>query len=233
MFPERAQLSRRADADSPGRILADAVTGHGPDHDLAEALIEGALDDGSQAKALGAFGRLYPTREGLVFSGITLYDAWGSGEEIEMPDVDCLGILHDVRDDWQSYRAPVPKDQHDALYDEIKRMFVDARRHRGLRQALARTYLRADAELAEEYPPHVDRFHALWCVHRSDPAALAKALSSAADWQEWLETEGRHVDTDARLWEAGGARKRELADGARRVREKLVWVMRELGALPK
>jgi hypothetical protein len=227
------ELCRSPRVDLPERIFRNGLAGFAPTHDHAEALIERALDDGSQQKALGAFAHAYTTREGNVMTGITLADAWSSGTEIEMPDVDCLGVVHDVEDDWKSFPAPVPAGLHDALYKEIGRLFLSARRHRELRQALARVYLRGDATLPDGYQPHLGRFHALWSSYGSDPAALVKALPDAEHWQDWLESEGKRVDTDAQLWQDGLARRAALVADAKAVRDALVAVLHDFGALGK
>ncbi len=227
------EIRRKQSLEAPERIFQNALAGFAPDHDRAEALVERALDDGSQAKALGAFAHAYTTRDGAVLTSITLYDALSSGEEIEMPDVDCLGIIHEVRDDWKSFPSPVPANLHAPLYREIAQMFEAARHHRELRLALARVYLRADASLPDGYQPHLGRFHALWASFGSDPAALLPKLPDAEHWQSWLESEGKRVDTDLKLWGDGEARRAALALDAGRVRETLVRVMHEFGALGK
>jgi hypothetical protein len=131
-------VSLKEDRD-PDRLFRNALRGFPPDLDYAEALLERALDDGSQRAVLAAFAHAYTDRNGRVYPGLTLYDAWASGELIEMPDVDTLGIVHDVLGDEKTWVAPVPPSQHDELYGKLGELFVEAHRHRGLRTALART----------------------------------------------------------------------------------------------
>jgi hypothetical protein len=164
---------------------------------------------------------------------LTLYDAWNSGAEIEMPDVDCLGILHDVDGDWQTYRSPVPDTQHDALYARIARLFRLVRDQRALRHALAQTYLAGEALLLDAYPPHRDRLHALWDRCASDPARLAQQLPAAGDTDAWLEREGKIVDSQTELWSGGQARLQALREGAVQVRSTLLFVLGQLGVLPR
>ena len=83
------------------------------------------MDDGSMKSVMTAFSHAYADRQGNAFPGITLYDAWSSGAEMEMPDVECLGIVHDLLDDWKTWKAPVRKQE--SLYDAIGELFVKAR----------------------------------------------------------------------------------------------------------
>ena len=52
----------------------------------------GEVARAEERSALAAFGPAYTDRNGNVYPGVTLYDAWASGPEIEMPDVDVLGV---------------------------------------------------------------------------------------------------------------------------------------------
>lgn len=227
----RGEVVRTADARDPERVFENALAGFPPDLDLAEALVERALDDGSLRAAHAAFGHAYADREGNAYPSVTLYDAWASGLEIEMPDVECLGIYHALAGDWKTYVAPIPGDRHDELYARIEELFVPVKAQRSLVQCLARAYLAAEPELPVLFVPHADRLHALW-ARFGTPAALAADLpDDAAGLDGWLERRGAEVDSDARAWSAGQERKQELAEGARAVRATLVRVMREAGAL--
>lgn len=224
-------LVREANADDPERLFANALRGFAPDLDLAEALVEMGLDDGAQQSVLTAFDHAYTDRLGALFPGLTLYDAWASGGEMEMPDVDCLGIVHSVLDDWTSWKAPVPAGRQAALYERIGALFSDARRHRGLRQALARSYLTGAAVLRDGYQPNLPAFHALWEDVQSTPASLAERLPGAADWEGFLEDWGELMkDEPARLG-AGRRRQDALDADGRAVRRTLVRILRETGAL--
>ena len=92
------EIRRTRDPGDPERVFENALGGYAPGADLVEAIAERALDDGAERAALAAFGHAYTDREGGVFP-FTIYDAWSSGEEIEMPDIDNLGIAHDLLDE--------------------------------------------------------------------------------------------------------------------------------------
>ena len=179
---------RLVDPDDPTRQFENALAGFPPDLDLAEALVLRALDDGSQASALAAFGHAYTDRSGGVYPGVTLYDAWASGLEIEMPDVDTLGLARSLLKKLdRRWVAPVPTSEHDELYGALADAFVPANRHRGLREALARCYLIGRPAFRDGYTAsHLDAFHAFWESHSSDVVAAAEDLPEPDDWGEWL-----------------------------------------------
>ncbi len=63
------------------------LDGYVPGSDRAAvALLSWIDDDGGQRKVADWFGHLYADRMGRVFVGITLYDAWASGQTVEVPD---------------------------------------------------------------------------------------------------------------------------------------------------
>ena len=224
-------VQRLAPIEDPERIFENGLAGFPPDLDLVEALVEQALDDGSQQAAHAAFGHAYADRDGRAYPGVTLYDALGSGLEIEMPDVECLGVVHDLLDDWDTWVAPVSPFQHDELYERIGALWLPASRHRELRRALARVYLSGDPALDGAWSLSLERLHAYWERASSDPAKLAAELPDTEEWEDWLREEGRAVDRDRKLRAAADVRRRTLAGDAVRVRATLVWVMREYGAL--
>ena len=117
---------RTGEFRSAQHVFELALAGYAPQADLAVALLEQALDRGEQQLALGAFGHAYTDREGRVFPGLTLYDAWSSGLEIEMPDVDNLGIVHAVTGQRGRWVAPVPASEHDELYALVGELYTDA-----------------------------------------------------------------------------------------------------------
>ena len=223
-------LVRRGDPRDPQRVFDNGLVGFAPDHDLVEALIERQLDDGSQRVALTAFGHAYTDRDGGVYPGLTLYDAWCSGAELEMPDVDCLGVIHDVLDDWKSWKAPVPKRQQEPLYERMAELFIDAHRHRALRHALALSYLGGSVALRDGYALELDRLHALWNEHESTPEKLLAELPDADGWEDFLTDWGRLTDKQPKKLRAGVSRRATLDLGHRTVRATLIRVLDGLEA---
>jgi hypothetical protein len=213
----------------PARIFANGLCGMPPEWDLAEALVERMLDDGAQQKACAAFAHAYTDRNGGVYPGITLYDAYVSGAEMEMPDVDCLGIIHEVLGDWDTWRSVVPETQHASLYAQIGELFQGAYRHRSLRHNLARVFLCGTTELRDNYQPNLDRFHALWDSVSSEPTVLAEKLPPSEGWAEFLQGWADETSRNPELFLKGVNRRFTLENDARAVRATLMRVLDENG----
>lgn len=231
-YGSRAVLHRVAH-DVPERAFELALRGRHPQHDLVLALVERALDDGSQRAAHAGFGHAYTDRAGNVFPGITLYDAWKSGAEIEMPDVDCLGLVHALLDDWTTWTSVVPESQHDSLYARIAELFQPAKRHRELRGAIAAAFLEDAPELCCGYEGSVANFHALWDDCASTPATLAKRLPDAAGWKDFLAGWVAQCTKDGALYQRGVARRATVAADGAAVRATLAHVLEEYGAFAR
>jgi hypothetical protein len=211
--------------DDPKRLLRNALLGAAPDQDLAQALLEQQMDDGSVLPVMKAFSHAYADRSGNVFPGVTLYDAWASGAQMEMPDVECLGIVHDLLDDWKTWKAPVRKQE--SLYDAIGELFVKAQQHRGLRHALAVSYMTAGKEPLAEYGSNHIQFHALWDECSSTPSALVERLPSSKEWRGFLEDWRDKVKGSDSLQARGRARWSALAQAEEQTRALCLRILRE------
>jgi hypothetical protein len=215
------------------RIFENALAGFAPDLDLAEVLVLAALDTGEQRVVLGAFDHAYTDRGGRVFA-LSLYEAWASGVEIEMPDVDILGIVHTVLEDWKRWVAPVPARKHKALYATLGELFASARRYRGLREALAALYLNARPVLWDGYGESLVRLHALWARDTSLPTRLSERLPADPEvWTDFLATWAETCQAEPDLRAAGLAREAALSTDAARVRATLVRVLEQMGAFER
>lgn len=222
---------RRVGGDEPQRIFENALRGHPPKLDLVEALVERMLDDGSQKQRSIAFAHAYSDRAGNVFPGITLYDAYNSGTDIEMPDVETLGIVHTLFDDWTTWKAPISGAQQEPLYEKIGAEFVALHRHRGLRRALSMTFARGSVALPDGYDGLLDNFHALWEDCKSTPETLGDRLPSPTDWTKFLDGWRQRCIDDGGLYAAGETRRGVLDSDERAVRATLFRVLEEYGAM--
>ena len=116
-----------------------------------------------------------------------------------MPDVECLGIVHSLDDDWKTYVAPVNARLHSRLYAQISEHYVPYKAYRDMREAIARTYVTYEPVLPTGYSTTRDNSTASGSDPVPDPAALAKTLPDADDWRAWFAREGRAVDQDDEL----------------------------------
>ncbi len=226
------QIVAHGDERNPQVLFENALQGLPPLIDLAEALLLRRLDDGSQRVALTAFEHAYTDRSGNVYPGISLYDAWCSGTEFEMPDVDNLGIMHSVYNDWKSYTAPVPGTLQTKLYAKVGEAFVDAKHHRQLREAVAANYLRGSAVPKDIYSSSSLSFNALWQEYASVPETFAENLPDAKYWKKYIEKLTKR--TNEREFVEAGKNRIAWIDGERaRVRATLVRVLEEFGAMKR
>jgi len=228
----RREVVRHPGWDDRARIFANALAGYEPGYDQAEALVEKELDDGSQQKTLAAFGHLYTDREGKAFPGVTLYDAWSSGAEIEMPDVDTLGLYHALRDDWTSFHAPVPGPQQAPLYKAIGEFFRPASRHRGLRHALALVYLEGRPPLGL-YQGVCENLHLAWEKASSTPATLAPTLPDPAGREVWIAALVEEGKSKPEAWQSAELRRDTLIYASGVVRATALAGLQAFGAYKK
>lgn len=223
-------IRRNGDEREPDRVFELALEGLLPNADLALALILMQLDNGSEQETLAAFGHAYTDRRGGVYPNLTLYDVWSSGERMEMPDVDTLG-LYQAMGGRRSFDPPLSSREQKEAFAAIEEHFTDARRYRALRSAMASVYLSSVPPVPTGYEKMLDRLHALWEHHSSVPSSLARDLPDAAGWESFLVNWAKRCERDTDLLHKGQNRRQTLLRDADAVRGTLVRVMREFGAL--
>ncbi len=225
----RGTVERVADYRSPDHLFENGLRGIAPDLDLVEALTQMALDDGAHRATHIAFGHTYAIRSGQSYPGITLYDAWSSGQEIEMPDVECLGLLHTLLDDWKSFVAPVSRQK--PLYRKIEGLYVPMHRARSLQTALARTYLLSAPQLDDGYAGTENFLHHLWETANSDPQRLRPELPTSKAWERWMERGQKRLRAKEKDLAQALGRRQHLAYGEAQVRAVWERVLRGMGVL--
>ena len=229
----RGELIRVAPFDDPQRIAHNAAHGFTPYTDIVEAWVVKSLDGGAMGDQARAFGHAYADRSGNAYREITLFEAWGSGRDMEMPDVECLGIIHSLDDDWKTYVAPVNARLHSRLYGRIGEHYVPYKAYRDLREAIARTYVTYEPALPTGYSTTRDKLHGFWERAGSDPAALARSLPGTDDWKEWFIREGRAVDQDDELRGRTRGRMSALRKSSQWARRTFHGILVEYGAFEK
>ncbi len=222
---------RLQDPDDPVRHFENACAGFPPQLDLAEALVLQALDDGSQAESLAAFAHAYTDRNGGVYPGITLFDAWSSGVEMEMPDVDVLGLATALLPKLdRRWVAPIPGSQHKNLYGQLFDRFTPAKQYRGLRESLARTYLQSRPVLHDGFTAaHHDPLHSFWELHASTPTAVAGELPSTKKWEDFLGKLVKETNRDKDRLQGAINRRVALEQSEAFVQRRVVALMKDLG----
>jgi hypothetical protein len=175
--------------------FANYVRGYAPGADHAVARLLERFDGDPEQRALaGYFEHLYADRDGGVYAGVTLFEAWHAGALVEMPDVDVIAFARRVLGDG-SFTAPLPANRRrEQLYERIHAAFAAHREYRSLRLAAAAAFVAADPGLDEAYAPLVRRCHWLWVQTAGDPEAFAARLAAAADRAAFL----REIDAAIR-----------------------------------
>lgn len=221
------------DENDPELVFHNALLGLAPLADLATAVALRTLDRGEEARTFEAFGHAYTDRVGNVYPGVTLYDAWASGAEMEMPDVDVLGLVHSLglkRD--KRWKAPIPTSQHGSLYAAIGKPFTKARRYRLLREALAELALRSRPALPQGYEVQADALHALW-AHTVNAKGLSQALPPPGEELEYVAKWSKQLGEVPSRRSNGVDRSSALDRGERAVYALMQNVLNEFGALER
>lgn len=216
--------------DDPARVARNAALGLGPKTDLVEALVAAQLNDTPMAEHAVVFGHAYADRSGRAFREITLYDAWSSGAELEMPDVEVLGIIHSLDGDWKTWVAPVAPRHHKKLYARVSDHYQAYHRYRALREALARTFLRSTPELPRGYARASERLHGFWEEHSSRPADLAADLPSSKTWEDWLDKKAKTIEKQEAIVEGRRGRMAALRRSDAWARRTWTAILTEFGA---
>lgn len=163
---------------SPSQRFSSLLAGLPPGSDAAVALLLQQFDADFDQRSAGAwFEHTYADRDGRVFAGITLYDAWYSGKTVEVPDVDAIAfarlVLH-----TDSFVSPIPEGRRrERLYQQIHDAFGRFREYRTLREAAAAAFVSAEPDLDPIYRELVSRMHFLWARLGFDPARVAQKLN--------------------------------------------------------
>ena len=189
--------------------FANLLAGRPPGADAAVAAILQLLDsDGTEREIADWLGHLYADRNGGVFADITLYEAWASGQTVEVPDVDAIAFAREILQ-TNCFVSPIPEGRRrNRLYQQIADAVARHRQYRTLREAAAASFVAADPDIEPTYQPLVLRMHLLWPLCNFDPNSVERSLASGTR-SELLEA------LDSRLLEsseAADAFKQQLAD---------------------
>jgi len=227
----RATVVRLGDPDEPEAVFQNALHGLPPLADLARARVLAALDHPAERKAQAAFQHAYTDRDGGVYP-LPLFEMWATGETIEMPDVDTLGIVHDVLNEWHRWIAPVPSTQHDGLYKLLGEIFQAVKRSRELRYTLADLYLSPAPPLRKGYETNAQNLQALWAGLDSEPAKVGAALPDGKGWESFLSELVGKCQADYKYYGQGRRRAAQLRVDAMELNKALGGALDQAEAEP-
>lgn len=194
------------------RLLAIA-NGRLPELDRQRAAAAAILDDLKERDAVADyFEHTYVDRDGWVYPGIRLYDAWNSGNTLEVSDVEAIAWLRLVEQD-ESVESPIAARLHDEIYSRIGEEFAVWRRQRVLRDSLASVLVDPDAPLPVWLANSNTDFARLWAVFEDDPERVLSMLGEYPDRDALLEAVRETVeerDAEGVLFQAWVAQHVEL-----------------------
>ncbi len=201
-----------------GDRFANWIHGYAPATDHAIASILATLDrDPRQRKLAAWFGHTYCDLNGRAYQDVTLYEAWFSGQQVDVPDIDAIPFARDVLGQ-RNVHGPLGGPPRDALYEAIRKAALEHRRYRTALEAAAAAFVAADPELPADYGRLVPRFHLLWANHDDDPKALATLLASSSRDELLRSADDAVRATDGEAFQTREARRAELERVAETVR---------------
>ncbi|MEM7203657.1 MAG: hypothetical protein AAF628_25560 [Planctomycetota bacterium] len=194
------EVVRRAKPLSVRERFENLLHGFPPGSDVAVATILAALDQNDDQRAAAEFFcHGYADRDGRAFAGLTLYDAWNTGDVIEVPDVDAIAFERKVLG-TRKFRSPIPGGaKRTWLYEQIKSSMFDFRVYRSLREAAAAAFVAGEPDLDPQYAKLVPRFHYLFAHHDHDLAAIRDLLSTTSRDQLLADTDEK-VEQNSDEW---------------------------------
>lgn len=209
------------------------LRGYPPNADAAYARVLAALDeDIGQRPAADYFEHTYADRNGNVYEGISLYQAWYAGATLEMPDVDVIAFAVRVLGDG-SFVSPIPADaRRQRLYATIEARALAYRQYRTMLQAAAAAFVCAEPEMDPMYARLAARFHYLFSVCDDDLARVRDELARFGGREALIEWVDGRVVQDAAAMAVREGRRRELSAMAETVRDAATAALAEERASP-
>lgn len=207
--------------------FANLAHGYLPGSDQAVAQVLEALA-GPPSPRTRFFEHLYADRDGHVFAGVRLYDAWYSGRLVEVPDVEAIAFARELLH-TQAFVSPISADRRrERLYQKIQDAALQERKYRTLRQAAAATFVAAAPPIDPAYASLVDRFHYLWPTVGHDLQAMAKLIAESGDRDQLLESVDQRLAADPDGWRLRTQDRQQLADVDVFLREVCAWELRQV-----
>jgi hypothetical protein len=205
------RVVRRPTPLAPAEVFDNCLDGWLPGADLAVARLLAKLDQDPQMRKLATyFEHWYADLDARVYDGVTIYQAWYSSDELDVPDVDAIPFAIQILNST-AYRSPIPAGPaRTRLYGKIRDAAFAYRKYRTLREAAAGALLCAEPAIAPTYTALVPRFHVLFATLDHDPDQVAAFLGKIPDREQFLIAVDAKVVQSNTAWELREQRKQEL-----------------------
>ena len=222
------KIVRRGEPLNHDEVMENIYNGYPPGSDDALANLLKEFDTDKNARKTASYlSHLYADLQANVFEGVTMYEAWYSGEIIDVPDVDAIPFAIQILK-TRSYVSPIPNNpRRTALYAKIRDHAFEFRIYRTLREAAAIAFISAEPEMELMNSRLVPRFHYLYAYHDDDVTQVAKLVRYAASRDALLASVDDKIKRSNGELAKRDGRKHELAEMKRRLREAAELVIRE------
>jgi hypothetical protein len=214
--------------------LESFLNGYPPRADLLVAWVERKFDfDESLDARFAHFEHVYCDLDGHAFPEVTLYDAFSSGSDMDMPDVEVIAYARGVLKD-DSFVSPIPPDaKRQRLYIQVGEGFLACFRYRVWIEAAANTFVRPEAPIRGTHEGLRSRLLDLFGQEEGDLERVAKRLKAQGDRGGFLAEMDSAGDTDPKLAEKMRRFCARRAESQWAVARIAYAVMREQGMLAR
>lgn len=207
-----ARVARREQGLSYDSRFANALGGWPPDADLIVAHLLAEFDaDDRQHKLAEYFEHAWADLEARVYLDVTLFEAWCSGSQVDVPDVDAIPFATKILSD-RTFVSPIPAGaRRTRLYEQIRTAAAEHRRYRSVVICAAVAALRAEPILDKSYADLVPRFHLAWVEAGGNLETMTRLVADAArDRDAFIAKTDAAVIREPAVLERRERRKRDL-----------------------
>ena len=206
--------------------------GYPPDTDILVAWLKMKLDHADELDAISQhFSKVYCDLDGSAYHGLTLYGAFASSSQFDMPDVDVIAYAQNVLGD-HSFVAPIPQNRRvQNLYQEMQDGFLSSYRHNTLVTYIANMLINPEAPIHLVHESLRERI--LYLLHLEDLkiANIRNRLIEYGDRQTFVvEIDKSAAEDDSWRW-YGRAVASRLNDVRWSIAHIVYDVLREQGLL--
>jgi len=207
-----ARVARREHGLSFDSRFANALGGWLPDADLIVAHLLAKFDaDDHQHELAEYFEHAWADLDARVYENVTLFEAWCSGNQVDVPDVDAIPFAETILAD-RTFVSPIPAGaRRTRLYEQIRTAAAEHRRYRSVVICAAAAALRAEPILDKSYGDLVPRFHLAWVEAGGNLETMTRLVGDAArDRAAFIARTDAAVVAEPAVFERRERKKRDL-----------------------
>lgn len=195
---------RRAEPLTPIEAYENLLRGFPPGSDIALAHAQEEFDRDPLQRSMAAYlAHQYADLDARVYENVTLYDAWCSGQALDIPDVDAIAFAVKILD-TNEYRSPLPAgSKREALYRKIRDYTFEHRKYRRLREAAAAAFVSVEPTVDPTHASVLPRLHFMIATQDGHLPDVGTWLGSIAERKEFVKKVDRELENS---WDGEGMR---------------------------